>query len=121
MNAAHQTSFEDAVFGVYDVLENKWASKPNLNYGSIRNPEEQFQTELYYAKMYYNSLKDMVALWEEDKKQLQELEAEPIRLGDQLKKDLILNKKKEIENDYKNLVSLIDTIVQNRKFSYYYG
>lgn len=81
--------FEDAKFGVYDVLKNKWIVRSDQQ--DFQRPSgQQYRDELRYAKLYASVIDDLI----QDMVQLQKKTVHP---------EIVEKKKKEIKEVLENV------------------
>lgn len=110
--------WQDNIFGVYDILNNKWLAFPQSN---IRNPQEEYKQPLIFANMV---LRNYVRLYVSYKKALQELidlVTTPNLENPLLHKMHLERKKREVIKKENDLISFIKSIDLSRKFEYSLG
>lgn len=103
--------WQDASFGVYNLLEDKWEADPG-NPEDIRDPEEEYATELTTAKSYVNKFEFLVNRWKQNLKKLELFKT------DELQRDYI---KKELKRDFTELLEFCHDIDRDRKTEYDLG
>lgn len=57
-----KSSWQDAYFGVYDVLNKVWASPPE-DRATIRDPQKEFYFDLMFANQKLNAFRKLVETW----------------------------------------------------------
>lgn len=56
--------WKDSYFGVYDILNDVWASPP-IKPSAIRDPKKEFYFDLKFAKLKLNAFRELVKRWKE--------------------------------------------------------
>lgn len=102
-------NFEDAVYAVYNITDNKWVVDPKkIKY----DPKVRFEKEIYFANKVMSSIQSIYKRYEFNKKQLLQLKPHTSRYE---------GIKKQLEQDIEKLVAHHRKIDRDRKTSYYGG
>ncbi len=101
-----ESNWQDVAFGVYNVLEDKWEAEPGSP-DSIRDPQEEYRSELLIANMYIRKFEMMIKQWET-------LKAE-FAAGDEWEKERL---GKVLKDQFLELVEFCHDVDRERKFEY---
>ncbi|MBC8437000.1 hypothetical protein H8D85_01605 [bacterium] len=103
-------NWSNSPFGVYDIFNDNWKKLPLESSESLRNPKDQYITELMAGKMFARRFADMVNDLYIDNLDLEGL------TGPMLKR-----KQEEIENDVRTLLAEEKRIHKERDIPYNSG
>ncbi|MCX7871554.1 MAG: hypothetical protein N2485_08350 [bacterium] len=111
-------SWQDNIFGVYDVLKDEWISFPSKD---IRNPQEEYFLNLIYSKLIFKNYIENLKKYLYSLKQLISLRSVYNLDFPQLHNLYIERKNKEVLDRKLKLLNFIKSLDSSRKFDYYYG
>ena len=114
---ASPKSWADYIYGAYDLIRNDWIKMPPMA-SSIRNPQEEFRQELEIARMVSRNFLRETEELRKDLDSYQKLKAMEYYPGID---NAIIRKRREIEEDIKDLISQAQTIKTKRKEEYKHG
>lgn len=108
------------MFGVYELLTDKWVNEPNLR-ALVREPSIQFDTEIAQAKAEARRFERRIIKVKNDYRKLMCLCANRHIISGWEARWYVNKKKQQLIKDFRDLVRFVDRIEKNRKMVYGIG
>jgi len=112
------TTWQDAMFGVYEILSDKWINEPPSR-DTVRDPNEEFDDEILYAQREARNFERKVIKLKTDYKKLKKLYC--VISNSWEMRWYIQQTKNNLVRDFRDLVRFVDYIENNRKMVYGVG
>jgi len=115
-----ETSWQDAMFGVYEILSEKWINDPPL-YNTIRNPQDQFDEEIIHAKSEARRFERKVLKVRENYRKYKQACCTYRHTNSWETRWFLSKKRRELLRDFRDLIRFVDRVEKNRKMVYGIG
>jgi hypothetical protein len=107
-----EPNWQDATFGVYNVLDDKWEHEPG-EASDVRDPRLEYGLELNSAKLILNKFERLVKRWEDDLDKLSQIDKNSV-----FQMQALNSVKDELKRDFHELVEFCHDLDRQRKLEY---